>query len=384
VKFEFATATRIVFGAGSRRELPAVARALGRRVLLVCGRSSRRSDPLVGALSDEGLSCVRWTVPGEPTVDQVRSGVDLARREGCDVVLAIGGGSAIDAGKAVAVLAVNSGDPFDYLEVIGRGRPLERAGLPFVAVPTTAGSGAEVTRNAVLTSPEAGVKVSLRSALMLPRVALVDPELSRDLPAPVTAATGLDALAQLIEPYLSSRASPFIDPLCLDGIGRIARALPAAVRNGTDMHAREEMSFAALLGGLALANAALGAVHGFAGPIGGMFRAPHGAVCAALLPHVVRVNLAALIQRDPGNAIRARFDTVGRLLTGRADASAADGVDRLDALRQELNIPRLRAYGLTGSDVASFVAHARRANSMRGNPVDLTDGELAEILTGAM
>jgi len=383
MRFEFATATRIVFGAGSRRELPDIARAFGRRALVVSGRSPDRSEPVVASLSEAGVESVRWSVPGEPTVDHVRTGTELARGERCDLVLAIGGGSAIDAGKAVAALAANPDDPFEYLEVIGKGRPLEQESLPFVAVPTTAGSGAEVTRNAVLTSPESGVKVSLRSALMLPRVALVDPELTRDLPASVTAATGMDALSQLIEPYLSSRASPLIDPFCLDGIARIARSLRAAVRDGNDGHAREDMSFASMLGGLALANAALGAVHGLAGPIGGRFPAPHGAVCAALLPYAFRVNLAALAERDPGNPILARFDTVGRVLTGRAGAGAADAVDALERLQADLNIPRLSGYGLTGADVPALVAQARRSSSMRGNPVELSEGDLAEILEAA-
>jgi alcohol dehydrogenase class IV len=241
-----------------------------------------------------------------------------------------------------------------------------------------------VTRNAVLTSPESGAKVSLRSPLMLPRVALIDPELTRDLPPSVTAATGLDALAQLIEPYLSVRSSPVIDPLCLDGMARIARSLPAAVRDGSDMRAREEMSFSSMLGGMALANAALGAVHGFAGPIGGRFPAPHGAVCAALLPHVVRANLAALTERDPENPILARFEEVARALTGRTDARASDAVDWLDSVREELDIPRLGVYGMAESDVPILVAQARRASSMRGNPIELTDGELTAILRAAI
>jgi alcohol dehydrogenase class IV len=384
MRFEFATATRVIFGAGTRRELPSVARALGCRALVVGGRSSARSDPLVRGLIDTGVHCVRWSIAGEPTVDLVRVGSELARAEGCDLVLAVGGGSAIDAGKAVAALAANPGDPFEYLEVVGRGRPLERAGLPFVAVPTTAGTGAEVTRNAVLTAADSRVKVSLRSAFLLPRVALIDPELTLGLPAAVTAATGLDALAQLVEPYVSLRASPVIDPLCLDGIGRVARALPVAFRDGANPAAREDMSFAALLGGMALANAALGAVHGLAGPIGGMFPAPHGAVCAALLPHVVRANVAALTARDPRNPVIGRFDAVGRVLTGRTDADASDAADALECLREELGIPALAAWGLKPAHVPVLVEQARRSSSMRGNPVELTDGELTGILQAAI
>jgi alcohol dehydrogenase class IV len=384
MRFEFATATRVVFGAGARRELPAIARAFGTRALVVGGRSPTLSDPVVANLADVGIAVERWSAAGEPTVEQVLAGAELARRERCDLVLAVGGGSAIDAGKAVAALAVNPEDPFEYLEVVGRGRPLARASLPFIAVPTTAGSGAEVTRNAVLTCPDRQVKASLRSALMLPRVAVVDPELTLGLPAAVTAATGLDALAQLIEPYVSLRASPLVDALCLDGIARVAWALPVAFRDGASLEAREEMSFAALLGGMALANAGLGAVHGFAGPIGGMCSAPHGAVCAALLPHVVRANVEALNARDSRNDLLGRFDTIGRVLTGRDGAAAADAIDHLEHLRAELEIPPLRAWGVTALHVPALVAQARRASSMRGNPVELTDAELTGILIGAI
>jgi alcohol dehydrogenase class IV len=384
MRFEFATATRVVFGAGTRRELPSIARSLGRRALVVVGRSPTRSEPLVLELVEAGVSCVRWSVAGEPTVEQVLTGAELARDDRCELVVAVGGGSVIDAGKAVAALAANPGDPFEYLEVVGQGRPLEHASLPLIAVPTTAGSGAEVTRNAVLTCPDQRVKASLRSALMLPRVALIDPELTLGLPAAVTAATGLDALAQLIEPYVSVRASPFIDVLCLDGIARVSRALPVAFRDGANLAAREEMAFAALLGGMALANAGLGAVHGFAGPIGGALPAPHGAVCAALLPHVVRANVAALTVREPSNPILGRFDTIGRVLTGRNSASAADGVTHLGRLRSDLGIPSLRAWGVTESHVPALVAQARRSSSMRGNPIELTDEELTGILKGAL
>jgi alcohol dehydrogenase class IV len=384
MRFEFATATRILFGAGVRSELPAIAQALGRRALLVHGSSADRAEPVTSALRAAGLSCVTWPVGGEPYVEQVVAGRDLARSHDCDVVLSVGGGSVIDAGKAVAALAANPGEPLDYLEVIGKGRPLERRGLPFVAVPTTAGSGAEVTRNAVLTAADRSVKVSLRSPLMLPTVAVVDPELAAGLPASVTAATGLDALAQVIEPYLSTKSSPLIDPWCLDGIARIVRSLPVACRTGSDMTARSDMAFASLLGGLALANAGLGAVHGFAGPIGGRFQAPHGAVCAALLPHVFRVNVAALAAREQGSDTLARAERVAQVLTGRHDARAADGVARLESLREELGIPRLAAYGVTAAAVPDLVAQARRSSSMRGNPIDLTDGELTDILLSAL
>jgi alcohol dehydrogenase class IV len=309
----------------------------------------------------------------------IRKGAEYARDERCDVVIAMGGGSAIDAGKALAAMLANPGDPLDYLEVIGRGRALERASAPFIAIPTTAGTGSEVTRNAVLASPEHRVKASLRSPGMLPRLAVVDPELTLDLPRPVTAATGLDALTQLIEPYVSSRANAMTDLFCVEGIRRAAAALPRAWENGQDREARTAMSWASLLGGMALANAGLGAVHGFAAPVGGMFPAPHGAACAALLPHVMEVNVRALRARSPhGEALR-RYDEIARLLTGEPHATADDGVRWVAAICRRLEIPPLRDYGVREEDIPALVEKAANASSMKGNPIPLTPDELSEI-----
>ena len=276
--FELATASRIVFGAGRVRELPGL--MAGRRVLLVTGR---RGSPI----PIDAAHHVR--VEGEPTVDDARRAAAFSFPD-VDMVVAIGGGSALDLGKAAAALIPNGGDPLRYLELIGDGRPLVQPSLPCICVPTTAGTGSEVTRNAVLGSPAHGVKASLRSPQMLPAVALVDPELTYDLPPALTASTGLDALTQVIEPFVSARANAFVDAICRDAIPRVVAALPLAMTG--ERAARAEMAYASLCGGLALANAGLGAVHGFAGPIGGRFPAPHGAVCAVLLPHVVAMNAA--------------------------------------------------------------------------------------------
>jgi alcohol dehydrogenase class IV len=313
----------------------------------------------------------------------VRRGVALAREEGCDLVIAIGGGSAVDAGKALAALLTNPGDPLDYLEVIGRGQPLREVPAPFIAVPTSAGTGAEVTRNAVLGSPEHQVKASLRSRAMLPRVAVVDPELTVSLPRLATAFTGLDALTQLIEPYVSARANSMTDLFCRDGMARVARALNRAWQNGLDLEARTDMSWAALQGGLALANAALGAVHGFAAPIGGMFHAPHGAICAAVLPHAMAVNLTALAARDTNNPALERYREVAQLVTGNSEATALDGVKWVTELCRKLEILPLRAYGVTEAAFEVLVEKAARASSMRGNPIALQPGELREILERA-
>ena len=226
--------------------------------------------------------------------------------------------------------------------------------------------------------------LSLRSAMMLPRVALVDPELTYDLPPAITASTGLDALTQLIEPYVCSRANPMTDGLCREGIVRAARSLRVAFADGQNKSAREDMAVASLFGGFALANAGLGAVHGFAGPIGGMFPAPHGAVCAALLPHVMAANLRALHDRGTSTSILGRYQAVARWLTGRVTATADSGVAWVEELVRDLQIPRLRAYGLTDASVEEVVAKAEKASSMKANPITLTTTELRETLRAAI
>ncbi len=384
MQFEFATAGRIVFGSGTVREVAPAALSFGKRVLLVTGCPEAVFAPLEEELRRAGLESLRLEVRSEPTLDLVREGTAKAREAGCEAVIAVGGGSAIDAGKAIAALASNGGDPLDYLEVIGQGRPLRLPSLPWIAVPTTAGTGAEVTRNAVLASPEHKVKASLRSPLMLARLAVVDPDLTLELPPDVTSSTGLDALTQLIEPYVSIRANAMTDMFCREGMLRVARSLERACRYPRDREARTDMSFASLLGGLALANAGLGAVHGFAAPIGGMFDAPHGAVCAGLLPQVMRVNIRALRARAPDSPVLERYRDVARILTGRGEAQPEDGVAWVADLVERLGILMLRAYGVRREHVPVLVEKAARASSMRGNPIALTAEELTEILEAAL
>ncbi len=389
MRFEFATAGRILFGPGTLREIGTSAAELladdrPRRALVVNGRTSEAARPLIDHLRAAGIESAVFPVEGEPTTHIVEAGVKVARDQVCPLVIGFGGGSAIDVGKAVAAMTTNPGELLDYLEVIGRGRPLARSPLPYIAVPTTAGTGAEVTRNAVLASPGHKVKVSLRSPLMLPRVAIVDPELTYDLPPTVTASTGLDALTQLIEPFVSARANPMTDALCREGIRRAARSLRRACEDGRNAAAREDMAVASLFGGLALANAGLGAAHGFAGPIGGEFPAPHGAVCAALLPHVMAVNVRALRERSPASPMLGRYAEAAALLLDDPSATADRGVEWVRQLCADLGVPPLRAYGVRESDVPSLVEKGRAASSMKGNPIVLHDEELSEILRRAL
>ena len=382
MRFEFATATRILFGPGAVAEVPPAAAALGRRALLVTGSDVERSAPLRERLSASGIATVPVAVAGEPTVDTARAGAQRAREEACDLVIGMGGGSVLDTGKTIAALLTNDGDLLDYLEVIGRGKTLANPSVPYIAIPTTAGTGAEVTRNAVLASPEHHVKVSLRSPFMFPRLAVVDPQLTHSLPPAITASTGLDALTQLIEPFVSNSANPLTDALCREGMRRAARSLRRAYEDGGNAAAREDMALASLFGGLALANAKLGAVHGCASPLGGLFPAPHGAICARLLAHIMDVNVRALQVHAAGSP--SRYAEIARILTGRSDATISDGIEWVRSLCADLEIPGLSRYGLTEAGIPTVVAEAQRASSMKGNPVVLSDRELAAVLRQAL
>jgi alcohol dehydrogenase class IV len=384
MSFEFATAGRIIFGSGTSEAFGTLLTEFGKRALVVRGSDPARTRSLLAGIEAAKIDYFCFEVRGEPTVEQVAEGVSQARRAESNLVIGIGGGSVIDSAKAIAGLATNSGAILDYLEVIGKGKQLSVPGLPCVAIPTTSGTGAEVTRNSVLASPEHKVKVSLRSPYLLPGLAVVDPKLTLDLPPSVTASTGLDALTQVIEPYVSIRANPATDGFCLEGMRRVARSLQRAFEQGQDLHAREDMALASLFGGLSLANAGLGGVHGFAAPIGGMYHAPHGAVCAALLPSVMEVNRKALRARlAEGEALR-RYDSVAAILTGSEKAIAADGIRWISELCKFLQIPGLRTYGITESDIPELVEKAAKASSMKANPILLTLDELTEALQAAL
>lgn len=375
--FELTAPGRVVFGSGVSTQVGAAVAALGgKRALVVGGRSVERSVDLRKRLP---VASVLYSIPSEPTMAMVDEGRARVREEGCDVVIALGGGSAIDAGKAIAAMAGNEGSLSDYMEVVGQGRALPRPGLACIAIPTTAGTGAEVTKNSVLTSPEAKVKASLRSPHLLPVLALVDPDLLEGTPAAITAVTGLDALSHLLESFVSVRANAFTMALGREGMARIARSLRPAYERGLTAEHREDLAMASLFGGMCLANSGLGAVHGFAAPLGGMWRAPHGAVCAALLPGVMRMNVAALSARAPDSPALSRYRELDTILGQGVDASTwvAD-------LTRALGIAGLASVGMTDADVPLLVEKAKVASSMRGNPIALTDDELEEIAHRAM
>jgi alcohol dehydrogenase class IV len=343
VNFEFATPTRVIFGADKLREAGKLAGELGQCAFVVTGKTMERAAPLLRQLENP----IVFPVAGEPTFDTVRAGADAARQAGCDLVIGFGGGSAMDAAKVIAALLANGGDPLDYVEIIGAGKPLNLPPLPCIAIPTTAGTGAEVTRNAVLGSPQHRVKISMRSPALAPRIALVDPDIVH-----ASVACRFDALTQLIEAFVSKKANPLTDAICREGMRRW--------REGGN----QNWALAALLSGMALANAGLGAAHGFAGPIGGMFDAPHGAVCAALLPSVMRTN--ARLAPNP-----ERFDEVRRLAGDVAELCGA------------LGVKPLRHYGVRQEDFPVIIEKAAASSSMKNNPVALTMEQMLEILQGA-
>ena len=380
--FEFATATRIVFGPGKLSEFSNLIERPLKRLLFLHGSASDAIPRVREILSQAGIAFTEFQVRGEPTIESIREGRKAAQDS--DGVIGLGGGSVLDTGKAIAALATNPGDVMDYLEVVGRGQPIRRAPLPYIAIPTTAGTGSEVTRNAVIEVTSQNVKVSLRSPLMLPKIALVDPELTYSLPPEVTASTGLDALTQLIEPFVSIKANAMTDAICREGMRHAARSLRRAYENGGDKEARQGMSFASLCGGMALANAALGAVHGFAGPLGGMLHAPHGALCARFLPLVMETNIKAMRSREPGHPALTRYVEVAKILTEDRTASAYDGVRWTKQLVDDLKIPPLSYYGMTPDNFPEAIEKTLQASSFKGNPIPLHERELRDILERAI
>lgn len=380
MRFEFATSTRIIFGCGTLNEVAPLAEKMGSQAFIVTGKSDKRAEPLLELLTNLKTGYHTFNVSREPTTAIVRNAAEDARWTGCDLVIGMGGGSVIDTGKAVAALLTNSGDLFDYLEVVGKGMPLQAPSAPFIAIPTTAGTGAEVTRNAVLESKDHRVKVSMRSPLMFPKLAVVDPELTKKMPPAVTAATGMDALTQLLEAYVTSMSNPLTDSICREGLGRAAVSIETAYEDGGNMAAREGMALAALFGGLALANAKLGAVHGLAASLGSMFSIPHGVVCARLLPFVMEANVIALKARRPAAAALSRYDEAAMIITGDRSACADDGIKWVGHLCNTLKIPALMNFGLEERVFPALVETARNSSSMQGNPVALTDEELMDIL----
>jgi alcohol dehydrogenase class IV len=375
VPFTFITPPEILFGHDQSARTLDVARRFGSRVFLVTG--GRSFETLAVAKLLFGLP--RWSITGEPDVPTVDEGVRQCREAGCDVVVAVGGGSALDAAKAVAGVVPNEGSIRDYLEQVGD-RKLSKPPLPLIAIPTTAGSGSEATKNAVIRVPELRVKRSIRHDLLVPRVAIVDPDLSAAAPRPVAASAGLDAFTHLLEGYVSTGATAMTDALALPGIRKAARGLRALAEGKPTADSQESMALASLWGGIVLANAGLGAVHGLVAPLGGRCAIPHGIGCACLLVETMKANLAALRERAPQSPALERYEKVARRLSFKSPEDLADG---LASLRRLLGVGTLSSYGATKDDVLPIVKSAR-GGSMKYNPIELTDGELEGIVRSAL
>lgn len=380
MQFTFATASKILFETGAANRIPELAKDLGKRPCLVTGSNPERVRWLIDGL--EKTLCPPLVIPvsGEPDTETASKASIAVREAGCDVVIGLGGGSVMDMAKVIAALITNTDDIYNYLEVVGRGNSLTERPVPLITAPTTSGTGSEVTANGVLLSHEHGVKVSLRSTSMIANLAIVDPELTVSMSPKITAITGMDALTQLMEAFVSHKATPITDALCREGILRAATALPQAFEDGSDIVAREDMALAAMLSGICLANAKLGAVHGFAAPIGGECHAPHGAVCAALLPHVMEVNLRALRERNPNSPALHTYQEVAVMLTADTGCTPEDGAAWVRELCKEMVIAPLSELGVKRKDFNQLANKAAKASSMQGNPVELTQDELIEIL----
>jgi alcohol dehydrogenase class IV len=391
--FAFRTAAEVRFGRGESARAAELAGTFGRRALLCTGAASLAASGALARLTEQlgrlPGGCVRFAVASEPDVPLVDEATARARAEGCDVVLGCGGGAVLDVAKAVAALVTNGGGARDYLEDVGPGggKPITRPPLPTLLLPTTAGTGAEVTRNAVLRVPDRAVKRSLRSDLLLPRVAIVDPELSAGAPRRVAAAAGFDALTHLVEATVSKAAQPLTDALATAGIPLAVRGLRALAAEAATPATAEGLALAALYGGLALANAGLGAAHGLVAPLGGLLEVAHGVGCAALLPSVMRANFAALRATIPPPPPLARYELVAGLVLLAAGEPGTPTVERaarvLTDLRRRLELPGLAELAVPPDRIGDLLKECR-GGSMKGNPVVLPDAVLADILRGEL
>ncbi|EMO3465936.1 iron-containing alcohol dehydrogenase [Klebsiella variicola] len=373
--FSVFSAGEIRFGRGQLDTVAGWVAQRSERVMLVHGSSSARAAVLLGQLAGAGLDAHTFSVAREPSLEDIRNGVEQAREASIEVIVSLGGGAVIDAGKAIAALVPANGSIIEYLEVVGNGRLLESAPLPFVAIPTTAGTGAEVTKNAVINVPEQRRKVSLRDNRMLPDLAVVDPSLTDRTPRSVTLASGLDALTQVIEPYVCNRANTFTDMLCRDAIPRAMNALRTLMEKECAA-SRDDMAWVSLCGGLALANAGLGVIHGLAGPLGGLCDAPHGALCGTLLPYGLELNLENVASEESLSRLEEIRDALAlsfSVPTTQAFTALADWSHRH-------GLGTLRELGVPYEALEAAAEAALNASSMRANPAKLSQSQLLSLL----
>ena len=380
MEFSFLTARKIVFKTGAVAELAKYVAEFGRNFLVVVDPFFKESETMNNVRSQLESIGAKYTVyaegAGEPTVEQVDEVCELAVKNKCEAVIAIGGGSNIDVGKSVAALITNGTPAIDYMEVVGKGKKVTVEPVPFIAIPTTSGTGSEVTKNAVLGSKVHNFKRSMRADSMLANLSIIDPELVKGCPKKVTAFSGIDAMTHLIESYITWRATPISDGLSLEGIGLAGKYLRRAYDEGSDMEAREGMAAAALIAGMSFANSGLGAAHGIGMAIGIAYHVPHGEACGILLPHVMKLNK---------DAATDRLDKVGEALTGRRFDKRGDGaqaaIDFITELNGHMGIPADFKYLNIPKEDIPAIAKASYGTSMSSNPVQLELPQMIEYVT---
>jgi len=386
--FSIARLPRIEFGAGSINILPNLINQFGKRILLVTGAHSLRESTawpgIEAGLEKADIHCEALSISGEPSPQVVDAAVAQLGKAGIDVVVGIGGGSVLDAAKAIAGLLRVGDTVMDYLEGVGPEKPYRGPAVPFIAVPTTAGTGSEATKNAVLSihGPD-GFKKSFRDDQLVPAYALIDPDLLASCSAELVAADGMDALTQLLESYVSLRANPLTDALALKGLEAARDSLLPLYRSRDDAAARSGMAYASLSSGITLAQTGLGSVHGLASPLGAFYPIPHGVVCGTLVSAATRINIDAMQAREPDNPALDKYARIAALLcrgSFRTHEAAWEAlVSLLENWSVEMKLPKLDTWGISSSDFPHIIAHAR-GSSMKTNPIVLTDDEISQVL----
>jgi len=376
--FQFMTSTRIIFGEGALQSSLSVINQFGYSVLLVSGKNTQRASPIIQYIKMQGMRYQHVAISGEPNITMVEETALNGRKFKPDMVIAIGGGSVIDMGKALAAIIPNQGDVYDYVEVVGRNVPLKTKPIPFIAIPSTASTGSEVTRNAVLRSGQDKVKVSLRSPEMLADVAIIDPTLTYGTDAYTSGRGAMDAFTHLMEAYACGEPNPITDMICEEGLRRLSGSVLAGCLED-NYRARSDLSFAAMLGGMAITNAKLGAAHGLASALGGKLAAPHSVITARLAPFVMQENIRAA--KSAGRAdVLARYRKMAQLLTGRANASRNDAVLWTNMMLEKLKLPSLNEFGVCNTSFEQVADDALKSVAIKGNPLPLTKERLMFIL----
>ncbi|WED28135.1 iron-containing alcohol dehydrogenase [Vibrio sp. DW001] len=376
--FQFMTSAKVIFGEGALNSSLSVFNQYGYSVLLVTGKNMARAVPVVGYLKSQNMRYQHVSISGEPNISMVEETAVVGRRFKPDMVVAIGGGSVIDMGKALSAIIPNQGDLYDYVEVVGRSVPLKTKPLPFIAIPTTASTGSEVTNKAVLRSGQDRVKVSLRSPDILPDVAIIDPKLTYDTNLNISSRGALETFTHLMESYVCGDPNPLTDTICEEGLRRLTEAAIPGCKNN-DYKARSDLAFAAMLGGMAISNAKLGAAHGLASSLGGKIEAPHSIITARLAPFVMDENIKSAEDMGRGDILN-RYREIAKIVTGNPEANYLDSVAWIKMMLERLELPNLSEFGICKTSFHRVARDAMQSSSIKGNPLPLNEDRLVFIL----